>query len=117
MLPTPLNESPLTTSGASPLGGEPLTLTTYAMRWLHQLWVPQKNSSGDGGGSKVRSSQCGKTAPGGHPSAAVPCLILRKLFNVSSSSSSWGAGSHHNSVAQADSQGPPQLAGEGTGGR
>lgn len=40
-------------------------------------------------GSKVRASQCGITAPGGHPNPAVPCLILRKLFNVSSSSSSW----------------------------
>lgn len=49
MLPTPPNESPLTTYSASHLGGEPLALTTYAMRWLHQLWVPQKNSGGDRG--------------------------------------------------------------------
>lgn len=58
-------------------------------------------------GSKVRTSQCGITAPGGHPNPAVPCLILRKLFNVSSSSSSWGGGSHTYSGAQAGRQGPP----------
>lgn len=48
MLPTPPNESSLTTYSASPLG-RPLALTTYAIRWLHQLWVPQKNNSGKGG--------------------------------------------------------------------
>lgn len=116
MLPTPPNESPLTTYYASPVGGN-LSLLLYTLcSGSTSSGFPRKTAAVMEG-SEVRSSQCGMTAPGGHPSPAVPCLILRKLFNVSSSSRSWGASSHHYSVAQADSQGPPQLTGEGTGGR
>ena len=115
MLPTPPNESPLTSYGASPWGDLLLSLR-MPCGGSTSSGFPRKTTAAKEG-SKVRSGQCGMTAPGGHPSPAVPCLILRKLFNVSSSSSSWGASSHHYSVAQADSQGAPQLAGEGTGGR
>lgn len=59
-------------------------------------------------GSKVRASQCGITALGGHPNPAVPCLILRKLSSVSSSS--WGGGSHSSGVLRQPGQ-APQLPG------
>ena len=79
MLPTPLNESPLTISGASPLGGEPLTLTTYAMRWLHQLWVPQKNSSGDGGGVKGQVQSMWNDSSGRTPKCCSSLFDLKEV--------------------------------------
>ena len=113
MLPTPrLSHTPKWVSPYNLLawclspGRDPLPLLRMMCGGSTSPGFPRKTTLAKEG-SKVRSSQCGIIAPGGHPNPAVPCLILRKLFNVSSSrSSSWGGGSHSYSAAQTDGQGP-----------
>lgn len=107
-LPMPPRGSPLTSCwrGVSLLGGTPCPGLPGKQHWHRRR-------------SKVRASQCGITAPGGHPNPAVPCLILRKLFNVSSSPAA-GVGAATAPVVLGEAEPPPphyRLAGEGTGGR
>lgn len=77
MLPTPPNESPLTTYYASPW--KTLSLLLYTLcSGSTSSGFPRKTAAVMEG-SEVRSSQCGMTAPGGHPKSCSSLFDLKEV--------------------------------------